>query len=163
MGDRIIDPGPLQGSIELDAKASPHIVERCVERQGGKIARALAEIARSAEGIALIAEDQDLVLQLADEIVPQIELEQAIAQQRVFDARPELPGSLRLEIGIADGDPPGREVADADEIIEVELRDRPPHRQLRAPAAARLPVQSEVRLQEFEGPLRLRVAADLEA
>ena len=71
-----------------------------------------AEIARPAKRIALIVEDQDLVLQLADEIVAEIELEQAVTEDRVFDGCPELPGPLGHELGVAAGNAFGRQVAE---------------------------------------------------
>ena len=78
--------------------------ERSVERQRGELALAGAEVAGAVEDIALVVEDQDLVLQLADEVVADVELEQAVAEQRMLDGRAELPCALRLEIGVAAGD-----------------------------------------------------------
>ena len=40
--------------------------------------------------------------------------------------------------------------ADADEVEEIELGDRSPDGELRMPAAARLPVERQARLEEFE-------------
>jgi hypothetical protein len=62
--------------------------------------------------------------------------------------RPELPGLLRLQVCIAAIDPLGRNLAEADEVIEVELCDRPPDRKLRVPLAARFPVEGEIGLDE---------------
>ena len=89
-------------------------------------------------------------------VVAEVELDQAVAEQRMLDRGPEFPRALRLEIGIAAVDPLGRKVGEADEVVEVELGDRAPDRQLGVPAAARLPVERQVRLQELERAVRGR-------
>ena len=65
----------------------------------GEIAPAGAEIARGVEAFERMIgiEDQDAVLEQADEIVAEVELEQAVAEERVLDGCPELPGALRLQ------------------------------------------------------------------
>src|SRR5437763_1878130 len=92
----------------------------------------------------------------------EVDLEEPIAEQRMIDARAIFPRALRLEIGIAPGNPVDRQVSDADEIIEVELRDRPTDRNLGVPATARFPVERQTRLQELERPVRDGIAADVQ-
>ena len=46
-----------------------------------------------------------MVLKLADPVMADIQLEQAITEQGMFDSRAEFPRALRLQIGVAAGDP----------------------------------------------------------
>src|SRR4051812_13055524 len=74
----------------------------------------------------------------------------------------KLPAPLRLQILVAAADLVGREVGGADEVVEIELRDGPPDRGLGMPAAAGLPVDGEVGLEELERSVGYCVAAYLE-
>ena len=106
--------------------------------------------------------DQDAVLKHADEIVPEIELEQAFAEQRMFGAGSEFPAALGHKIFVSAADLVGREIRRAHEIVEIELRDGPANRGLGVPAAARLPVDRQVRFQELQRPIGVRIARHLE-
>ena len=103
--DRIVDARPLHRARELGAKALPQLSERRVERQRARNrACRVPRLPGPLEALPSVVEDQDLVLDLADQIVPDVELEQAVAEQRMLDGRPEFPGALRLEVGVAAGD-----------------------------------------------------------
>ena len=81
----------LQRCRKLGAKALPQAAERSIERQCAEVALAGAKVAGSAERIALSVDDQDLVLEHADEVVAEVELEQSVAEQRMFDRRRGIP------------------------------------------------------------------------
>src|SRR6185369_8280540 len=78
----------------------------------------------------------------------------------MVDGRPIFPGALWLQVGVASGHPLNRQVANTDEVVEVELRDCPADRELGVPAAAGLPVDRQVRLEELECSVGDRVTAD---
>ena len=52
--------------------------------------------------------DEDAVLELADAVMAEVQLEQPVAEQRMFDGRPEFPGPLRLQVRVAAVDTVGR-------------------------------------------------------
>src|SRR6478672_4236818 len=153
---------PLKCAVELEAKPLPEPAEGGIESQCCESIFAGAQIARPTKGIALIVDDQNLVLQLADEIVAEVELEQAVAEDRVFDGGSEFPRPLGHELGIGARDTLGRQVADTDEIVEVQLGDGAPYRELSVPTGAGLPVQRDVRLQEFQRSVGYCVSANAE-
>src|SRR5258705_7987824 len=166
--DRVLDAGALDRPGELGPEALPQPSEWRVERQAGEIALARAEVARrvGAEiriaGMVDLIANQDAVLKLADEVMAEVELDQPVAKQRMVDRGPEFPGALRLKVGVAAVDPPRRKVAEADEIVKVELGDGPFDRQLGVPPATWLPIQGDVGFEEFQRPVRGGVAAYLE-
>ena len=96
MVDRVLDPRPLVGAGELDAEAGPQPVSGASTRQRGEIALAGAKVARRVEaeiGVVRVRRvaDQDAVLKHAHEIVAEIELEQAVAEQRMLGGQRETP------------------------------------------------------------------------
>src|SRR5882757_3212814 len=80
----------------------------------------------------------------------------------MIDGRPEFPGTLGFEAGVSAIDPAGGKIAKADEIVEIELSDRPPDRELGVPATTRLPVDRQIGFEEFERPVRNGVPGDRE-
>src|SRR5437764_14858987 len=108
----------------------------------------------------MVVDDQDLVLEQADLVVAEVELEQTVAQQRMVEASAILPCALRLEVGIAARHPMDRQVPDADEIVEIELGYISADRELGVPSAARFPIHAQVGLEELKRPVGGRVAAD---
>ena len=110
----------------------------------------------------MLVEDKDPVLELADQIMAEIELDQPSPSSGWSAVKPEFPRALRLQFRIAAVDARGRQVGDADEIIEIELRDGAADGKLSVPGAARLPVDRQRRLEEFQRAIRDRVSANLE-
>ena len=104
--------------------------------------------------------DEDPVLQQADLIMAQVELQQTIAEQRMIDGRPDLPCTLRLQLRISTVDTLRRKIGTADEVVEIELGYRPTDGEQGVPVAARLPVERDVRLEELELAVLLGIAAD---
>ena len=110
-GDRVLDPGTLQRAVELHAHAlEADLGERRVERQRGEIALAGAEVAGRVEAVGRILRiaDQDPVLKVVDQVIADVELGEAVAEQRMLDRAAKLPGLLRHQVGIAGIDPVGR-------------------------------------------------------
>ncbi len=73
----------------------------------------------------------------------------------------ELPKRLRLEIGVPAIDPIVAEFGGADEVEEVQLSHGSTCDQLGRAAVARLDVEGEAGLEEFQRAVSSRVAADL--
>ncbi len=71
---------------------------------------------------------QYAILQLADEVMPDVELEQSITEQRVVDSRSEFPAALGFQVGVAGVDAVGSQIPKADKVIEVELGNGPANR-----------------------------------
>src|SRR6185503_7132805 len=125
-------------------------VEGGVDRKVDIFAPSGAEVARCVERLVVLVEDEDSVLELADEVIAKFEPNLALREDRVLDQQAAFPGALGLEIGVAAVDPAHRQLGGADEIEEVELRHRAAQDRLRMPAAARLPVERQARLQELQ-------------
>ena len=89
--------------------------------------------------------DQDAVLEVVDQVIADVELGEAVAEQRMLDRAAKFPGLLRHQVGIAGIDAIGREFGRADEVVEIELGDGALGRQS-APCQPLPSFQSSVRL-----------------
>ena len=130
MIDRVLNPGPLKRCSALDPKAFPKPRQGYVERQLREVAPPGANIAGRIEterGILRVngIADENPVLQQADLIMTKVELQQTVAEQRMIDGCPDLPCPLRQQLGIATVDALRRKIGTADEVVEIELGDRP--------------------------------------
>ena len=72
--------------------------------------------------------DQDAVLEKADLVVPEVELEKSVTQKRMVDGCTEFPGALGLQACIAAVHPLRGQIGNADEVVKIELRHRAPDR-----------------------------------
>src|SRR5206468_10889472 len=123
-----------------------HCVERRIERQVRILAPAGAEVARRIEGVPLRIEDENPILEHADQVVAELEPRLALAQQRMLEQQSAFPRTLRLQIRVATVDSADRQLGRTHKIEEIELSDRPAQDELRVPAAGALPVEREARL-----------------
>src|SRR5207253_9726991 len=78
--DRIVDAGTLERRRELGAKPVQHARQRSIHGQRRIIAAAATQVAGRIEADAVLIDDQDPVLQLADQVLAELELEQAVAE-----------------------------------------------------------------------------------
>src|SRR5437868_4172072 len=106
--------------------------------------------------------DQHAILEHADIVITQVELDLTVTEQWVIGGRAELPGALRFQVRIARIDTVCRQFGRGDEIEEVELGNSPLDRKLRVPLAARFPVDRQARLPELELAVSFRVTIDRE-
>src|SRR4029079_1876335 len=113
-------------------------------------ARSGAKVSGCGERFVVLVEDEDSVLELADEVIAKFEPNLALREDRVLNQQAAFPGALGLEIGVAAVDPAHRQLGGADEIEDVELRRQGAQDCLRMPAAARLPVERQAWLQELQ-------------